>query len=350
MTSKDRESARATATLVIRLSSLGDVAMLVPVLYPLAGKYPGEHFVVVTKEPFLPLFINKPPNVELFPVHARGRHAGARGAWRLPRDIARVANAHGKSSRVNVADLHGVTRSWLIDLYFRTRGATVAMIDKGRKEKKALARARGKRLVPLQPSRERYRAVFARLGYDVPGGFVSLFPCRDRREGTSIGIAPFARHAGKIYPLDKMEEVIRLLHQDPAVNLFLFGGKSERQLLEEWARKHDRVESVAGRLSFPGELRLMNSLDVMLTIASGNMHLASLVNTPVVSIWGATHPHAGFLGYNQSPRDVVQLDLPCRPCSIFGDKPCRGRDLACMTGISPARVAGAIQDTLTRAR
>lgn len=55
---------------------------------------------------------------------------------------------------------------------------------------------------------------------------------------------------------------------------------------------------------------------------SANMHLASLCNVPVVSIWGATHPSLGFYGYNQDLNNAVQLDLPCRPCSVYGENPC----------------------------
>ena len=68
---------------------------------------------------------------------------------------------------------------------------------------------------------------------------------------------------------------------------------------------------------------------------SANMHLASLVNIPVISIWGATHPYAGFMGWNQNPNNAVQIDLNCRPCSIYGNKPCLRNDYACIKNISP---------------
>ena len=78
------------------------------------------------------------------------------------------------------------------------------------------------------------------------------------------------------------------------------------------------------------ELALMSHLDVMVSMDSGNMHLASLINTPVVTIWGATHPLAGFMGWNQSEENAVQVDLPCRPCSVYGNKPCSRKDYACL--------------------
>ena len=82
----------------------------------------------------------------------------------------------------------------------------------------------------------------------------------------------------------------------------------------------------------------MSHLDVMISMDSSNMHLASLTDTPVVSIWGATHPFAGFLGWNQKAEDCVQLDLPCRPCSVYGNKPCFRGDYACLNGISSEEI------------
>ena len=84
-----------------------------------------------------------------------------------------------------------------------------------------------------------------------------------------------------------------------------------------------------------GELALMGQLDAMLSMDSANMHLASLVGTRVVSIWGGTHPYAGFLGWNQKESDCIQLDLPCRPCSVYGNKRCLRGDYMCMNGITP---------------
>ena len=69
----------------------------------------------------------------------------------------------------------------------------------------------------------------------------------------------------------------------------------------------------------------------MISMDSANMHLASLVGTRCVSVWGSTHHFAGFLGYGQSVDDVVEVkDLTCRPCSVFGDKPCYRGDWACL--------------------
>jgi ADP-heptose:LPS heptosyltransferase len=94
------------------------------------------------------------------------------------------------------------------------------------------------------------------------------------------------------------------------------------------------------------ELILMSHLDCMVSMDSANMHLASLTNTPVVSVWGATHPYAGFLGWNQNPDNIVQLNLNCRPCSIYGSKPCMRQDFACMRNINPDTIAERVENVL----
>ena len=154
-----------------------------------------------------------------------------------------------------------------------------------------------------------------------------------------IGIAPFAAHKGKIYPLEKMERVIELLlEREPNCRIFLFGGGAEeRELLTQWESRHDRC-TCALLGSLYNELVLMSHLDTMVSMDSANMHLASLTGTRVVSVWGATHPFAGFMGWNQSPADAVQTTLPCRPCSIFGNKPCLHGNYPCLNSITPEEI------------
>ena len=115
----------------------------------------------------------------------------------------------------------------------------------------------------------------------------------------NIGIAPFAAHAGKIYPLERMEKVIQMLKtKQPDCNIYIFCGKSkELELMQEWAKKYD-IEIASGE-GIRADLKKIKQLDVMISMDSANMHLASLVGVRVVSIWGATHPFAGFLGWGQ---------------------------------------------------
>ena len=93
----------------------------------------------------------------------------------------------------------------------------------------------------------------------------------------------------------------------------------------------------------------MSHLDVMISMDSANMHLASLTATPVVSVWGATHPFAGFMGFNQPQENAIQNDsLDCRPCSIYGNRPCHRRDYACLTSIKPEQIVNRVEEILNQ--
>ena len=110
--------------------------------------------------------------------------------------------------------------------------------------------------------------------------------------------------------------------------------------------QYPRVKSVVGKYALDNELALISQLDVLLCMDSANMHFASLVGTRVISIWGATHPYAGFYGYHQDSGDVIQENLPCRPCSVFGQKPCLRGDWACMTLITPERIVEKVKASI----
>ena len=325
-------------TLVIRLSSLGDIAIAIPVLYSVAKKYPDDHFLMLTKNVWQSLFVEKPSNLTIFPIHTKGKHKGIKGIIRLLRELSQLT----RTKEVKVADLHGVIRSFIIDFYFRLTAKQVNVIYKGRREKQKLVRQKNKIMRPLKTTLDRYREVFEKSGYDTSLCFNGLFHEKPTNEKFRIGIAPFAKHKGKSYPLELMEEVVCRLSEMANIEIVFWGSKEESELLEYWAEKYPNTKSVAGQMNLQEELILMNQMDLMLSMDSANMHLASLVNTPVISIWGATHPYSGFYGFNQNELYAIQLDLPCRPCSIFGNKPCQQSDYPCLRQITPEMIVNKI--------
>jgi ADP-heptose:LPS heptosyltransferase len=96
---------------------------------------------------------------------------------------------------------------------------------------------------------------------------------------------------------------------------------------------YPRTILAAGKMDLKEELDLMTNLDVMISMDSANMHMSSMQGTKVVSVWGATHPYVGFMGYGQKLEWAAQIDMDCRPCSVFGERDChkKGKDYyACM--------------------
>lgn len=320
--------------LVIRFSALGDIAMTIPVIYSLANQHLDLCITVLSKNFVAPLFTNCPKNVTFHGIDI-AQYKGIVGLFRLFRELK-------KEQFDAVADLHNVLRSIILRFFFTLNGIKTAHIDKGRAEKKALTRTNHKILKQIKTSFERYADVFKTLGYPFEMKFNSIYKNKGDANLFSsianldnknhwIGFAPFAAHKGKVLPIETVKLLIDKLIENPNNQIFLFGGgKKEKIQLEILAGNSEQVTAVAGNLKMDGELALMSYLDVLVSMDSANMHLASLVGTPVISVWGATHPYAGFMGWNQKQENAVQVDLPCRPCSIFGNKPCRRKDYACL--------------------
>ena len=325
--------------LLVRFSAIGDVAMTVPVLYSLAKAFPDKRFTMLSNVRFAPFFERMPDNVSFIGVDLKKDYHGFGAMLKL---FFRLRKRHFDA----VADLHGVLRTLALSFFYRLFFTRVCKIDKDRKSRKRLTRQKNKDLTPRLTSFDRYRIVLEKLGFVFELNFHSIFG--DEKADLSsikgiigekdcpwIGIAPFAAHKGKIYPLYLMEEVVSQIDSSCLCRQFVFAYGKERSLVEEWAQKYRSVEIIDTRLGMAGELVLMSNMEVMLAMDSSNMHLASITATPVISIWGATHPAAGFMGWGQKPEDCIQLDLPCRPCSIYGKKDCLSCDYRCLTGIDP---------------
>lgn len=342
--------------LVIRFSALGDVAMTVPVIYSLARQYPDVRITVLSRPFARPLFDDLAPNVNFMEADVKVEYHGIRGLNTLYRRLVAKQFTH-------VADLHSVLRSEYLRLRFNMGRFRVEHLDKHRKQRRHLVSYRKKVKEPLPTSFDNYYDVFRRLGFPIDkpaftsifppeGGNLNLLPAAvgQKRDWEHwIGIAPFAAHRGKVYPLEKMEQVIGLLTAKlPRARIFLFGrGAGEEDTIRQWCKQWPCCTNVPQNTeALHQELILMSHLDVMLSMDSANMHLASLTATPVVSIWGATHPYAGFMGWNQSHDNAIGLNMDCRPCSVFGQKRCKKGDYPCLQGIKPQDVADKITSLL----
>ena len=327
--------------LVIRFSAMGDVAMVVPVVYSLAQQYPDVRFTVLSRGFARPFFEDLAPNVNFMEADIKHEYHGIKGLNALYRRLA-------AKQFTAVADLHGVLRSGYLRMRFNLNHYRVEHIDKHRKGRRHITSKKHKKLTQQPTSFQNYLEVFRKLGYPVELHFKSIFEGQpvDRK---GIGIAPFAAHQGKTYPPALMEEVIRqLTERHPDMSIYLFGrGSEEEKYFARWCEQFPQCVFVGRETNgIREELVLMNKLQVMVSMDSSNMHMASLVNLPVVSIWGATHPYAGFLGWGQQEENAVQIDLDCRPCSIFGQKPCRRGDYACMNNIPPTAIVEKVEKIL----
>ena len=322
--------------LVIRFSALGDVVMTVPVLQAFLSANPDIEIIMLSDARLSELFRGI-DRLIFVGADLKNKHKGIRGIYRLFKELKKSYHFH------QVADLHGVIRSHILRLLFRLSKKTTAVIDKGRFEKFALVRKEHKIYRPLKHSTERYLEVFKQLGYKNTGTSelakqninVTAYESEVINKKINIGFAPFAKHLPKMYPLDRFIEVIRHFDHENYALYFFGGGPVEMAFIKEWENKFKNAIAFDHQMGLQDELLLMSKMQVMVTMDSANMHLACLAKVPVVSIWGPTHPHAGFYGLGQDPQHAMQVSLACRPCSVFGNKACWRGDHACMNQIEP---------------
>ncbi len=305
---------------------MGDVAMIVPVVRAFVAQHPKVKITVVSR-PFFQPFFDEIPNVDFFGVDLNNRHKGFLGLLRLFSDLRKL-NIDA------VVDLHNVLRSKIIRTLFALSGKKVAFTDKGRTEKKELTRAKNKIFKPLKPMVERHVETFKKLGFSVdlsnpkfPEKAVlsdKIIEITGIKTQNWIGIAPFAQYESKVYPVDLMQQVIDELASNEKYKIFLFGGgKTEIEKLNLLKKNQLNVVVLAGKLCLNDELKVISNLDVMLSMDSGNAHIATMLGIKVITLWGATHPFAGFSPFNQPLENCLVSDrnmFPLLPTSIYGNK------------------------------
>ena len=336
-------------TLILRFSSLGDVVMTVPIIRALGTKYPENKFIFVTRPKFKPFF-SEFNNVEIYELDLKKRHKGFFGLFRLFLDLKKL-----KPKRI--ADLHSVLRTQLLSFLFRIFFVKVSVIDKKRKERKALTRKNNKIFKPLTPIHFLYQEVFNKLGFSIDLTKDHVYPPSkvfnlntntiDIGTGKLIGIAPFAKHQGKMYPLDLMQKIVSYIQDNHTV--FLFGyGKIEMQTINRWSSALKNVYSCEDLGGFENEVALISNLNLMISMDSANGHIASIYNVPVITLWGLTHPYTGFTTFNSDLKNQFCVDrekFPLVPNSIYGNKMIKGYENAMRT-ISVEEVLGRANEIL----
>ncbi|RTY95929.1 glycosyltransferase family 9 protein [Flavobacterium sp. GT3R68] len=327
----------------MRLSAMGDVAMTVPVIRAFVTQNPDVRITFISRHFYKPFF-EEIPNVDFFAFDAKGRHKGFLGLVRLFQDL--------KPLKIDAfADLHNVLRSKVVRNLFAASGKKTASVDKGRKDKAALTRAENKVFQPLITMFERHAQVFSELGFAV-NLLHPQFPPKQKmapeiialvgeKNQKWIGIAPFAQYDSKVYPLDLLQRVISDLSKNNQYKILLFGGgANEIQILNSLSDHRENVITVAGKITFRQELQLISNLNLMVSMDSGNAHIAAMLGIEVMTLWGATHPYAGFSPFHQPLENALVSDreqFPMLPTSVYGNKMISGYEDA-MRSIDPKKV------------
>lgn len=338
--------------LITCFSSISNVAAIVPQLYGLTCDYPEHEFVVLSRSFLRPLF-DKLNNVTFVGGDIRGAHKTPIGVFRLFKEL--------KALRPDVVlDMQRSWRTKMIARLFMLSGTKTLAIGFASGEQKKLIKKGAKKYHPIPTIFDRQARLYAKIRLKVNDSFEKLYePSADQvakitelygeKQGRWIGIAPFSIARGKTLPFRKMKNIIAHFDKKPDTKIFLFGaGEMENELLSDWQSLYENVYAVHTSLQLDDELALMNQLDLMVSMDSANMHLASLMAVPVVSVWGATHQYSGFLGWKQSTENCVGVDFSCRPCTAHSDKKCKYGDYRCLESLHSSKIIEIIEKNLER--
>ena len=216
-----------------------------------------------------------------------------------------------------IYDFHDVIRSKSLCFLLKNKTRNIRVFIKDRATKQKIITHKID-LKKLKHTSERYLDCLKQDFPELDFKKIKKIWSQGKNKKNTIGIAPFSSHESKQWPLKNYAEIINKYDKFHFI-LFAFGEKEIAASKDQFL-SFKNVELISKNLSLTEQMEIINKCKVFISLDSANMHLASLTSTPVVSIWGPTHP---FLGFSPLFNDeyIVQLnkeELPCRPCSVYG--------------------------------
>ena len=333
--------------LVIRFSSMGDIVLTSPVTRALGRLIPDAEIDILTRSEYAPLAHALPGVTAVQCFEPRT------GLLSL---VSRLTER-----RYDLAiDLHGNLRSRLVAM--AGIAGRVLRYDKRRFARMAIVRRR-RRSRPVPHAIDRYLEVLDRLDAAAAPGLEGAHDAAEMRlpqlkvDGAAaamveerlagagigpdvriLGVAPGASHGPKRWPPARFARVADHMAKSRDLKVLLLGSEADRPVTGEVARAMERpAVDWTGTTDLAMLPAAVRRCALLVSNDSGPMHVATAVGTPVIGVFGATHPRLGFAPVG--PADTaVTLDLPCSPCSLHGNRACRFRTHACMDELDPGRV------------
>ncbi len=333
---------------------MGDIVLCLPVLRAALKQNIDLQIDLLTRPSLAPVFAHI-ERLQVLNLDVDNDYAGLRGLFNL-------SSILNKNKYDMVLDLHDVLRTKVLCAFLHHSGRKIYRIDKERKAKRSVLGKLYKMQVELHHTTWRYAQVFRRAGIQL-----SLEPHNLNEQGIVqdqlaihkinrwikmlppstagiVGVAPFSQHRLKEYPLERIQQILqhRLINTADVIVLFGQGPREREGMMMLQNSDPSRIFLSMDHFNLEEEIVLMSRLKFMLTMDSANMHLAELSGCPqVISVWGPTHTVLGFAPYFSNTDHVVEIapkELSCRPCSMYGQKPCQRGDHACMTMLTPESI------------
>ncbi len=167
-------------------------------------------------------------------------------------------------------------------------------------------------------------------------------------EAPLVAVAPGSAWATKRWTVEGYAALLHGLRDHLGATPLLLGAPADAPYAEAIQHAAGGIGvNLVGQTDLAMLVAAIDQSAVLVTNDSAPMHIAVARGTPVVAIFGPTAPSQGYGPYTERAQ-VVERDLPCRPCSRHGGAHCPIGTHACMKEISPDDVESAVMALLER--
>jgi heptosyltransferase-2 len=330
---------RSLNLLLVRFSSIGDIILTTPLLRAIRRRHPGSRITVLTKDAYRPLLGDNPQVNVVLGMDSK-------------RPLASVAAELRAERYTHLLDLHGSLRSWALRALVpgHWRG-----YSKHRLSRAVLIRAKRNIYPNTGPVAERYFEAARDLDVAPDGNPPEFFLNHKARAAAAawlagvgiaadrpmVAVAPGAAHATKRWPREHWRALIEQLVEE-GFDIAVVGGENDAPLASRLVEvSPTRVASAAGKFGLQETGAILETACAVVSGDTGVMHMATGVGTPVVALFGPTVEPFGFFPYSNVAR-VLELPLPCRPCSSQGTARCPLGHHRCLRDLLPDQVHQAV--------
>ena len=329
----------APNVLLVRFSSLGDVLLTTPLIRAIRARHPAATLTALTRQAWTPLLSANPHLDQVVSI------SPGQALVPLARAIRGARYSH-------LLDLHGSVRTRVLRLL--VPGPWTGY-DHRRRARTTLIRKHRDTYPDQVPVAERYFEAAADLDVrpDHEPADLYISPAAEARAGhwlsragldgeeSLIGLVPGATHATKRWPVRHWRTLAQSMRRQ-GLAVVVVGSASDRMIATEIAEACGFPGAVAaGELDLQATGALLRRCRVAVTGDTGPMHMATAVRTPVIALFGPTVRQFGFWPY-RARGTVMELPLPCRPCSSKGGARCPDGHHRCLEDIVPDDVSARV--------
>lgn len=331
--------------LIIRFSSLGDVILATSVLPVLKKRFPQSELTFLTKKEYVEV-LDENPNLDAV-------IGLSRGDLKFGNFVKLAEGFYGRFDLI--IDLHVNLRSFFVRAY---SGLPAKVYRKaGWRRRRMVGHAFTRGLFPFLPEVykkeenviENYFKAPESLGISYEGNLPEIFTPENKQKGAPklIGIHAGGKQNTKRWPAEKFAEVADY-YTGKGIQVILFGDENDKEInsgIAALVKNKQNLANLTGKTTFKEMAAKIKECSVLVTNDSAPFHIATAVKTPAVVIFCATTPKFGFAVRAKSNR-ILNMELPCKPCSLHGGKRCWKGHFGCAEAITVTDVIGKVNEVV----